>query len=314
MLYDQIARNRRVTFLLFLGFALVILGVAWALEVLLLGAGELISTLVIAGVIALGVLLFSWFAADRVVLSTIGARAPNPDAPNERNLTEIVEGVALAAGLPVPKVYVIDDSAPNALATGRSPDKGMVAFTTGLLEKMNRHQVEAVAAHEMSHIANRDSMVGVVAAVLVGVMLIISRLAMYAMFFSGGRRRGGRQQGGGGSPILLILGLVVLILAPIFGMLLKFAVSRRRESLADANAVRLTRNPDAMIEALEILAGDHSSVDFQHGFSAHLWIEEPEDPKGSKGLSFLDRAFKTHPPIPDRIEALRAIAGDSRYR
>lgn len=312
MLYDQIDRNRRATVLLFVLFAAVVVGVSWALDVLFLGTGEPLVALAIGGLLAAGALAFAWFAADRVVLGATGARPPRLDHPREAQLAGIVEAVALAAQLPMPKVYVVDDPAPNAFATGRTPDKGVVAFTTGLLERMTRQQVEAVAAHEVSHIANRDSMVGVVAAVLVGVIVILSRLALRLLFYGGGRRRGGRRGGGGGGGgPLLIVGLVVLVLAPLFALLLRLAVSRRRESLADANAVRLTRNPDAMIGALEVLAGDHSSVDFGHGFAAHLWIEEPED---SQGQGFVDKLFATHPPIGERVRDLRAIAGDARYR
>ena len=310
MLYDQIDRNRRMTVALFVLFGVVVLGLAWALDLLFIGTGDWVTPTILGALIAGGALAFAWFAADRVVLSALGVRPPNPEHPRERQLPTIVESVALAAGMPTPEVYVIDDPSPNALATGRSPDKGVVAFTTGLLDKMSRPQVEAVAAHEVSHIANRDSMVGVVAAVLVGVVIIVARFALRLLLFGGGRRRGGGRQSGGPGP-LIIVGLVVLVLAPLFALLLRFAISRRRESLADANAARLTRNPDAMIEALEVLAGDHSSVDFQHGFAAHLWIEEPEDPQGPSGL---DRLFATHPPIPERIEALKAIAGDARFR
>lgn len=308
MLYEQLDRNRRMTVVLFAVFGIVLLAVSWALDVLLIGAGP-ISAGVIGGVIAIGVILFAWFAADNVVLSALGARDPRPDVPSERNLREIVEGLALAANLPVPKIYVIDDPAPNALATGRTPEKGVVAFTTGLLEKMNRHQVEAVAAHELSHIVNRDALVGVTAAVLVGVVIIVSRMVLRLVFYGGGRRRS--SSSGGGSAVFMIAGLAVLVIAPLFALLLRFAISRRRESLADVNAVRLTRNPEAMVEALQVLAGDHSSVDMKHGFAAHLWIEEPEDPQGA---GFIDKLFATHPPIPERIKALRAISGDFRYR
>ncbi|MEX2621828.1 MAG: M48 family metallopeptidase [Egibacteraceae bacterium] len=306
MLYDQLSRNRWMTVVLFVGFTVLVVGLALALEVLFLGGGGGAAYIAIAVIV--GVLIFSWFAADRAVLSALRARAPNPAVPEERTLPDIIEGLALAAGLPMPAVYVIDDPAPNAFATGRSPDKGVVAFTTGLLQKMNRQQVEAVAAHELSHIGNRDSLIGVVAAVLVGVILVVCRVALRLLFFGGGRRRGGGR-GGGGGPIML-LGLAVLILAPIFALLLRFAISRRRESHADVNAVRLTRNPEAMISALEVLDADHTSVDFAHGFAAHLWIEEPSD----KEPGWITKMFSTHPPVPDRIEALRAIAGDSRYR
>lgn len=307
MLYDQLARNRWMTALLFLLFAVLIVGLAWALEILFLGGGGG-GAPYIALVVVVGVLVFSWFAADRAVLSALRARPPRDDVPEERNLPEIIEGLALAAGLPTPAVYVIDDPAPNAFATGRSPDKGVVAFTTGLLQKMNRQQVEAVAAHELSHVGNRDSLIGVVAAVLVGVILVVCRVALRLLFFGGGRRRGGGR-GGGGGPLLLI-GLAVLVLAPIFGLLLRFAISRRRETHADVNAVRLTRNPEAMISALEVLDADHSTVDFAHGFAAHLWIEEPAD----REPGWLTKLFSSHPPISERIERLRAVAGDTRYR
>jgi heat shock protein HtpX len=310
VLYDQIDRNRRVTVGLFVLFALVVVAVAWAFDVLFLGSGEPLVAVAGGALLGAGAVTFAWFAADGVVLSATRARPPRADHPRESQLPGIVEAIALTAQMPTPKVYVIDDGAPNAFATGRTPDKGVVVFTTGLLERMDRQQVEAVAAHEVSHIANRDSMVGVVAAVLVGVVLIVARLALRLLFFGGGRRRGGGRDGGGAGP-LMIVGLVVLVVAPLFAMLLRFAVSRRRESLADANAVRLTRNPEAMIGALEVLHGDHSSVDFRHGFASHLWIEEPED---AQGQSFVDKLFATHPPIPERIKALRAIAGDTRHR
>ncbi len=299
-----------MTVLLFVGFAVVVGVLSIAVEVLLLGQGPSAASAVIGTVIVVAAVLFAWFTADRVVLSASGAREPDSDRPAERNLIEIVEGLALTAQLPAPKVYVIDDPAPNAFATGRSPEKGVTVFTTGLLESMTRPQVEAVAAHELSHIANRDSLVGVMAAVLVGVVLIVCRIALRMLFFRGMRRGGGRQGGGQAQIIMMALGLVVVIIAPIFAMLLRFAVSRRRESLADANAVRLTRNPDAMIGALEVLAGEDTQVDFSHGMASHLWIEEPEHSEGS----WLDKLTATHPPIPERIEALRAISGENRYR
>lgn len=304
MLYDQLARNRWMTAVLFVLFAVLVVGLAWALEVLFIGGGG--GAVYVAGFVIVGVLIFAWFAADRAVLSALRARAPRDDVPEERNLPAMIEGLALAAGLPMPAVYVIDDPAPNAFATGRSPDKGVVAFTTGLLKNMNRQQVEAVAAHELSHIGNRDSLIGVVAAVLVGVIIVVCRVALRLLFFGGGRRRGGGQ---GGAPLMLV-GLAVLVLAPIFALLLRFAISRRRETHADVNAVRLTRNPEAMIGALEVLHGDQATVDFAHGMAAHLWIEEPT--KDEPG--WLTKLFSTHPPIPERIERLRAIAGDSRYR
>lgn len=307
MLYDQLSRNRWMTVVLFVLFGIVVVGLSWALDVLFIGSGG--GALYFAGIAVIGVLVFAWFAADRAVLSALRARAPRADVAEEKAVSDIVEGLSLAAGLPMPAVYIIDDPAPNAFATGRSPDKGIVAFTTGLLQSMNRPQVEAVAAHELSHIGNRDSLIGVVAAVLVGVIMVVCRVALRLLFFGGGRRRGGGRGGGGGVPLMLI-GLAVLVVAPIFALLLRFAISRRRETHADTNAVRLTRNPDAMISALEVLDGNRATVDFGHGFAAHLWIEEPS----ANEPGWLTKLFSTHPPIPERIERLRAIAGDPRYR
>ncbi|QBI18302.1 zinc metalloprotease HtpX [Egibacter rhizosphaerae] len=307
MLYDQLDRNRWMTALMFGGFALLVLVVSVAIEAVVTGGNVSAASGIIATVIAVVAILIAWFQADRIILSSLGAREPNPDVAEERRIVDLVENLAIAAQVPAPKVYIIDDPAPNAFATGRSPEKGVTAFTTGLLQKMNRQQTEAVAAHELSHIVNRDALVGVVAAVLVGVVLIVCRLLLRVLIFGGGRRRGG---GGGGHPAIMILGIVVIVLAPIFAMLLRFAVSRRRETLADLNAVKLTRNPDAMIGALEVLNGDETQVDFGHGLASHLWIEGPEHERGS----WLDRLTATHPPIPERIEALRAVAGDMRFR
>lgn len=310
MLYDQIDKNKRRTLYLFAGFAVLVFAVSWAIDVMFL-EGDLLTSSIIAIVIWIGAVTFAWFAADRVVLSSMGVRPPNPQHPREAQLTEMVEGLALAASMPVPTVYVVDDPSPNAFATGRTPEKGVVVFTTGLLGKMTRPQTEAVAAHELSHIANRDSMVGVLAAVLVGTLLILGRLVTRMMFFGGGRGRS-NNSGGGAAPVMLVIGLLFVVIAPMLGTLLRLAISRRRESLADANAVRLTRNPDAMIGALQVLDGDHSQVDFQHGLASHLWIEEPGDKRHREGR--IARLFNTHPPIPERIAALRGIRGDGEAR
>lgn len=312
MLYDQIERNRRATILLFAGFTLVVVALSFALDALFLGGGPAVAG-VLATLILMGAVLFAWFAADRVVLAAMGAREPNPQVREERLAVDVVEELSIGAGIPPPKVYIVDDTAPNAFATGRSPDKGVVGFTSGLLHSMNRHELSAVAAHEVSHITNRDSMVGVVAAVLVGLVLVVCRVAFRMLLYGGGR--GGRRSGGGGGGggaqlVLLAVALVFLVLAPLFAMLLRFAVSRRRERLADVSAVRLTHNPQAMISALEKLDADHQQVRVGTGMAAHLWIEEPIGDRRSPRESWLDKLLRTHPPIPERIEALRAVAGE----
>lgn len=307
MLFDQIDRNRRATIVLFIGFALLITGVIVALD-LLVFAGELgWVSLVLSGVIVAVAVFIAWYKSDRIVLSALGTREPDMTDPREQQLPGMVATHALAAGMETPTVRMIDDPAPNAFAAGRNPERGVVVFTRGLIDRMSRHEVSAVAAHEVSHIANRDSMVGVMAAVLLGTLVILCRLGFRLLLFGGARGRGG---GRGGHPALIIAGFALLVLAPLLGLLLRSAISRRRESLADANAVRLTRNPQAMISALEKLKGNPTPVDVGHGFASHLWLDEPHDTKDS----WFDKALSTHPPIDERIQALRAISGDVNER
>lgn len=312
-LYGQKARNQRVTAAMFVGVALVLValgaGLAFAFGVvdpfIMVGVGIVLAALAMA---------ITWTIADRAVLRAAGARAPNPDVQEEARLTDIVEGVALAAGVPAPEVHIIDDDSLNAFAVGRSPESGKVAFTTGLLHTLSRSEIEAVAAHEVSHITGRDSLIGVYTAVVLGFALVAARILLRSVMFSGMRRgmgggRGGR--GGGGQVIMLLLALVVAIIAAAAAFFLQRAVSRKRESRADLNAVALTNNPDAMIGALEKIDAHHSPIDVGHGAASHLWIEEPGE-RDEEEQSFLDRMTATHPPIPERIEALRQVAGEGR--
>ena len=236
----------------------------------------------------------SYYGSDKLVLTMTGAKLiTREDAPE---LFNVIEEVVIASGLPMPKVAIVEDSAPNAFATGRNPDHALIAFTTRILEVMDREELEGVIAHEISHVANRDTLVSAVAATTAGAIAILSDFLMRLMWFGGGRDRERSS-----NPIALVLSLVVLILAPIAAMLLKSAISRKRESLADATAVSYTRNPAGLRKALEVLAADSTVVRQRSNAVAHIWIESPLDGQA------VSKMFSTHPPIQERIATLRAM-------
>ena len=237
----------------------------------------------------------SYYGSDKLVLTMTGAKViSREDAPE---LFNVIEEVVIASGLPMPQVAIVEDSAPNAFATGRNPDHALIAFTTRILEVMDRDELQGVIAHEMSHVANRDTLVSAVAATTAGAIAILSDFLMRIMFFGGGRRGGNQNQ----NPVALVLSLVVLILAPIAALLLKSAISRKREALADATAVSFTRNPAGLRKALEVLAADSTVVRQKSNAVAHIWIESPLDAKS------VSKLFSTHPPIQERIATLRAM-------
>ena len=236
----------------------------------------------------------SYYGSDKLVLTMTGAKLiTREDAPE---LFNVIEEVVIASGLPMPKVAIVEDSAPNAFATGRNPDHALIAFTTRILEVMDREELEGVIAHELSHVANRDTLVSAVAATTAGAIAILSDFLMRLMWFGGGRDRERSS-----NPIALVLSLVVLIMAPIAAMLLKSAISRKRESLADATAVSYTRNPAGLRKALEVLAADSTVVRQRSNAVAHIWIESPLDGQA------VSKMFSTHPPIQERIATLRTM-------
>ena len=259
---------------------------------------------VIALVVALGMSFASYWKSDAVALRM--SRARPADEAEYARLHNIIEGLCIAAGLPKPRVYVIDDVAPNAFATGRDPKHAAIAVTTGLLEKMNRIELEGVIAHELSHIKNYDILVSTIAVTLVGFVALASDIAIRTLWWGGGRDRDDRD--GGPAAILAILGFALLILAPLIAQLMQFAVSRRRESLADMSGVELTRYPPGLISALEKLKDDQTVVHAHSRATAHLWIEQPMPTSPEEGkLSRLNRLFDTHPPLEERIAALREL-------
>jgi heat shock protein HtpX len=237
----------------------------------------------------------SYYFSDSLVMTMTGARIiEREDNPGLFNL---VEEVCLAAGLKLPKVAIVEDNAPNAFATGRNPDHAVIAFTTRILQIMDRDELQGVIAHEMSHVANRDTLVSAVAATTAGAIAILSDMLMRMMIFGGMSDRDDREENQ--NPIALVISLVVLILAPLAAVLLKSAISRKRESLADATAVAFTRNPAGLRRALEVLQSDTTVVAQKSNAVAHIWIESPLDGKS------VSKLFSTHPPLEERIAILR---------
>jgi heat shock protein HtpX len=271
------------------------------------------APLIIVGVIVGGYLWIAYLNASKAALSI--TRAVPATGPQYQQLRNVVEGVSIAAGIPVPAVYVIDDPAPNAFATGMRPDKAAVVATTGLLAKMSRRELEGVMAHEVSHVRNRDSSFMTLIVLTVGAIVVLSdvllRIGIYAAAFSGGNRR--RRENDGGDAIALAfiaIGVVGLVIAVPFAMFLKAAVSRRREALADASAVELTRNPTGIRSALEKLEADTTVVKAHSTATAHLWIESPLDRRSGRGLAgAVGGLFDSHPPLSQRIAVLRTFEG-----
>lgn len=286
--------NKRKTFLLLGGMGLLV-GLVIFAALTYFGQGT-IGIVPIAVGIALVSIWGSFYSSDTIVLRMTGARQiQESDNPNLFNL---IHEVTIASGLPMPKVAIVEDDAPNAFATGRNPEHAVIAFTTGILNVMDRDQLQGVVAHEMSHVGNRDTLVSAVAATTAGAIALLSDFLTRMMWFGGGRRN---DRSNNSNPIALVVSLVILILAPIAALLLKSAISRRREALADATAVAFTRNPAGLRSALEVLAADSTVVRQRSTAVAHIWIESPLDGKA------VSRLFDTHPPIADRIAALRAM-------
>lgn len=295
-MYEQIASNKRKSFLLVFCFIAFIFLLAWLFEQLAgMGTGGLVLAFIIASISAFA----SYYASDKIVLAISRAR---PVTKEEfPYLYNVVEGLAIAAGIPAPRCYVIEDTAPNAFATGRNPKNSVICVTTGLLEKMNRVELEGVISHEMSHIKNYDVLVQTLTVVMVGVIALMSDWILRS-FLWGGRRRGGRDKGGAGA-ILIVVGLVLAVLSPIISQLIRLAISRKREFLADASGAMLTRYPPGLASALRKLDADTEPLEAANKATAHLYIVNPlKDIKGK-----VNRLFSTHPPIEERIAALEKM-------
>ena len=298
-MYEQIASNKRRSFLVVFFFLALIFLLAWLFEQMV-GMGT--AGLVAAVIIAIAMTIGSYFASDKIVLAMSKAR---PVTKEEfPYLYNVVEGLTIAAGLPPPRCYVIDDTAPNAFATGRNPKNSVIVVTTGLLDKLNRVELEGVIAHEMSHIKNYDVLLQTLVVVMVGIVALLSDWMRRSFWWGGGRRRSSdKGKGSGGAAIILALALFMAILSPLIAQLIRFAVSRKREFLADANGAMLTRYPPGLASALRKISADREPLEAANKATAHLYIVNPlKDIRGP-----VNRLFSTHPPIEERIAALEKM-------
>ncbi|PIP60558.1 zinc metalloprotease HtpX [Candidatus Uhrbacteria bacterium CG22_combo_CG10-13_8_21_14_all_47_17] len=298
-MYKQIDSNRRKSWFLIFLFVGVLAAVGYVYGAI---SGYGYGGLVFALMVSVGMTLFSWFAGDKVVLATSGAKeiTTRDQFPYLWNL---VENVAITAGIPRPRIYVIQDSAPNAFATGRDQDHASVAFTTGIIELLENEELEGVIAHELSHIKNQDTKVMMLVAVLVGAIVLLGDFFFHFGF-------GGRGRNRSSNPLLLIIGIVLLILSPIAGKLIQLAISRKREFLADASGALLTRYPEGLAQALEKIGRSNKPMQRASQATAHLWIASPFGSSNSF-RSKVSALFSTHPPIEERVHQLR-LMGDAR--
>ncbi len=304
-MYDQVAQNKRRSILLIAGFVILVVAVLQTIN-LLIGGGLVFG--IIALLLAGGSAALSYWKSDAIALAVSRARPASVEEYGR--LHNIVEGLCIAGGLPKPRVYVVDDPSPNAFATGRDPKHAAIAVTTGLLEKLNRVELEGVIAHELSHIKNYDILVSTLAVTMVGIIAIAADLGVRFLWFGMGRSRNNSNDSGGGGAlaILAVFGFVLLLLSPLIAKVMQAAVSRRRETLADVSGVELTRYPPGLISALEKLRDDYTVVGSTSHATAHLWIEQPQAVAESEGrMARLNRLFDTHPPLDERIALLREL-------
>ena len=288
-LYTHQSSNIRKTWFLITGFLVLVIGIGWALSYVY-GAPEI---LYIAVVIAIFQSFSSYWFSDKIALRATGAK----EATREEyfDLYNSVENLAITAGLPKPRVYVINDPVPNAFATGRNPEHSAIAVTTGLLKILDKNELEGVIAHEMSHIGNRDILVMTVVVVLVGFISLVADIFLRSMFYGGNRDNNGKSNG-----VLMVIGIVLLILSPIVGALIQMAVSRKREYLADASGALLTRYPEGLASALEKISRHGGKMKKASNATAHLFISNP--------FGKAKKLFATHPPVEERIKRLRSQA------
>jgi len=299
-MYEQISRNKWKSAALILFFVAFIFLLTWFFEYLT-GWGK--GGLVLAVVVAMTMAAAGYYASDKIVLTISRARPATKD--EFPYLYNVVEGLAIAAGLPAPKCYVIDDTAPNAFAAGRKPETAVICVTTGILEKLNRVELEGVIAHEMSHIKNYDVRLQTLVVVMAGIVALLSDWMLRSFMWGGGRRRGGRSRSGSGAAggILILVGLALAVLSPFIATIIQLAVSRKREFLADASGAMLTRYPAGLASALRKISADTEPLEAANKATAHLYIVNPL--KNIKGG--VNKLFSTHPPIEERIAALEKM-------
>jgi heat shock protein HtpX len=306
--YDQIGANRRNSFLLALAVVVILGALGFSIGYALTGtAGGGLAATTFAVILGVLMSLGSYFAGDQLVLAASAAKEVDPSKAPQ--LMNVVSEMALAANVPMPRVYLIDDTAPNAFATGRDPAHASLAITTGLIEKLDREELQGVIGHEMSHVRNLDIRFSLIVGVLVGSIALLSDFFLRWTWWGGGSRsRGDREGGGGGGlqAIMMVVAIALAVLAPIAARLVQLAVSRQREFLADASSVELTRNPTGIEHALAKIASDQEVLEVANRATQHLYFTNPikKLEQRSSGL------FSTHPPIVERINRLRQLTGE----
>jgi heat shock protein HtpX len=294
-LYTQAESNTRKTWLLMTGFLIFVIAIGWLFSYAL--GNQII--LIIAVVLSVAMSFTSYWYSDKIVLKM--ARAKQIEKKDNPELFRIVENLCITAGLPLPKIFIINEAQPNAFATGRDAKHAVVAVTQGLLDRLERTELEGVIAHELSHIGNRDILLQTVVVVLVGLVAILSDMFLRISFW-GGMGRDSRDSGGN---LMMVLGIVAAILAPIAAMMIKMAISRKREFLADASGALLTRYPEGLARALEKIAQDPNPMKTANNSTAHMYISNPF--RGKKSKSWFTKLYMTHPPLQERVAALRGM-------
>lgn len=288
-LYTQSDKNIRSTYILMSMFLIFVIAVGWVFSEAMGSSAILWFAVIFSILMSIG----SYWYSDKLVLAM--SKAKLVEFEDNKELYRLVENLCITAGLPLPKIYIIDDTAPNAFATGRDPQHAVVAVTRGLLQKLDRSELEGVIAHELSHIGNRDILLSTVVVVLVGVVALLADFFMRSLWFGGGRRNDNK---GGG---WIIVAIILSILAPFFAMLIQLAISRKREFLADADGALLTRYPEGLANALRKISADQEPLKVANRATAHLYISNPF--KGKK----VSKMFMTHPPMEERINALMGL-------
>lgn len=294
-IYNQADRNTRLTWVYITGFLVFVIAIGYVF------AGAMDNSLILYIAVFFSILMSfgSYWWSDKIVLAMSKAKPVTHE--NAREIYHIVENLCITAGLPIPKIYLIEDSAPNAFATGRNPEHGVICLTTGIIQKLEKSELEGVIAHELSHIGNKDILLSTVVVVMVGFVTLLADWFRNWTFF-GGRRRSSDSEGGGQLQMVLMIAAIILsILAPIAAILMQLAISRKREFLADADGALLTRYPEGLARALEKISADPEKLEVANRATAHLYIANPF--KGKK----VSKLFMTHPPIEERVKVLRGM-------
>ena len=294
--YQLVAKNKQRSFLIITLFILFIVGASY---LMVRGLGYSLDLVFWALLVSVGASFFSYYYSDKIILSISGAK----EAKRQEffDFYTVTENICLSQKMPLPKLYVIEDSAMNAFATGRNPEHAVVCATTGLLSRLNRSEVEAVVAHELSHVKNYDILLMSIVSVLVGLIALLADWLLRISFWGGGRKKD--NDNGQLGAIIAVLALVLVFLSPVIAQLIQLAISRRREFLADSNAIAMTKNPEGLIKALQKISMDREPLEVANKATAHLYISDPL--KNTKGaVHAFAKLFNTHPPVSERIQAL----------